>query len=42
MIELDKPIIESPRASEELILALVEMGVLEITEDGIKCVETEK
>ena len=42
MIKRGKPIIEIPRASEELTLALVEMGILEIIEDGIKCVEKEK
>lgn len=33
---------DTQMASEELILKLVEWGILEITEEGIKCVEKEK
>lgn len=35
-------IYEIPRASAELVLALVKIGVLEVTEDGLKCVEHKK
>ena len=34
-----KPIIPIERASEELIVALINAGVLEVTEDGLKCKE---
>ncbi len=34
-----KPIIPIERASEELIVALINAGILEVTEDGLKCKE---
>lgn len=33
---MNKPIIDIPRASESTIRALVNAGILEVTEDGIK------
>lgn len=33
------PIIPINRASEEVIKALIYAGILEVTEDGIKCKE---
>lgn len=33
------PIIPIERASESLINALINAGILEVTEDGIKCKE---
>lgn len=36
---MQKLIIPIERASEELILALIDMGILEVTEDGLKCKE---
>lgn len=33
------PIIPIERASEETIKALIEIGVLEVTENGLKCKE---
>lgn len=33
---MNKPIIDIPRASENTICALVNAGILEVTEDGIK------
>lgn len=35
-------IYEVPRAKRELVLALVKIGALEVTEDGLKCVENKK
>lgn len=34
-----KPIIEIPRASEGLINALIKLGILVVTKNGIKCKE---
>jgi len=34
-----KPIIAIPRASESLIRELIEAGILEVTENGIRCKE---
>ena len=31
-----EPMIEIPRASEDWIYGLIDMGILEVTEDGIK------
>ena len=36
------PIIEIPRASESTIQALVNAGILEVTENGIKITENRK
>ena len=36
---MKKPIIAIDYASENLINALIEAGVLVVTEDGIKCAE---
>lgn len=36
---MQKPIIPIERASEELIKALINAGILEVTEDGLKCAE---
>lgn len=36
---MDKTIIDIPRASENWITGLIEMGILEVTEDGVKCAE---
>lgn len=36
------PIIEIPRASESTIQALVNVGILEVTENGIKVTENRK
>ena len=33
------PIIPIERASENLIKALIDAGILEVTEDGLKCKE---
>lgn len=33
------PIIPIKRASEALIAKLIKLGILEVTEDGIKCKE---
>lgn len=40
--KMQKPIIPIPRASENVINALVEAGILEVTEEGIRCAETKK
>lgn len=39
---MDRPIIAIPRASESTILWLVNIGVLEITENGPKVIQNEK
>lgn len=39
---VQKPIIPIPRASEDVINALVAVGILEVTEEGIRCAETKK
>ena len=36
---MNKPIIPIPEASPEQIKMLIEMGILERTEDGYKCKE---
>lgn len=36
---METPMIEIPRASDSWILGLIEMGILEVTEDGVKCAE---
>ena len=36
---MKKPIIPIDRASENLIKALIDAGILEVTEDGLKCKE---
>lgn len=36
---MKEPIIPIPRASEELINALIEAGILEVTENGLRCAE---
>jgi len=36
---VERPIIPIPRASEILIEELINMGILEVAEDGIKCKE---
>lgn len=36
---MKEPMIEIPRASENWITGLIEMGILEVTEDGVKCAE---
>lgn len=36
---MNKPIIDIPRASESTIQALVNAGILEVTEEGIKVAE---
>lgn len=36
---LAKPIIPIKRASKELTVALINAGILEVTEDGLKCKE---
>lgn len=35
-------IYEVPRAKRELVLALIAIGALEVTEDGLKCIEHKK
>ena len=36
---MQQPIIPIERASEDLVNALIAVGVLEVTEDGLKCKE---
>lgn len=36
---MKQPMIPIPRARESLIEELINMGILELTEDGIKCKE---
>lgn len=36
---MKQPIIPIPRASEELVEALIEAGILIVTADGVKCAE---
>ncbi len=36
---MNQPMIPIPRASESLIEELINIGILEVTEDGIKCKE---
>lgn len=36
---MKQPIIPIPRASEELVNALIKAGYLVITSDGLKCAE---
>lgn len=36
---MQKPIIPIPRCSEMWIAGLIDMGILEITEDGLRCKE---
>ena len=36
---MKQPIIPIPRASENLIEELINIGILEVMEDGIKCKE---
>lgn len=36
---MNKPIIPIPRASEKLVKALIDAGVLIITDNGVKCAE---
>lgn len=36
---MKKPIIPIPRASESWIVGLIELGILEPAEDGLKCKE---
>lgn len=39
---MKKPIIPIPRASESLIKALIAEGILEVTEEGLKCKEKQR
>ena len=39
---MKKPIIEIPRASKSTIQALISIGILEISENGIKVTENRK
>lgn len=39
--EVKPSIIPIPRASEELIMSLINAGILEVREDGLHCVEKE-
>lgn len=39
---MQNPIIPIERASEKLIERLIAIGILEVTESGLKCVEQEK
>lgn len=36
---MQTPIIPIERASESVIVALINAGILEVTEDGLKCTE---
>lgn len=36
---MKEPIIEIPRARESWIAGLIDAGILEVTEDGLKCKE---
>ncbi len=36
---MKEPIIQIPRAGESWVMGLVSMGILEVTEYGIRCVE---
>lgn len=36
---MERTIIEIPRASEALILALIKAGIIEVTENGLKVSE---
>lgn len=36
---MKEPMIEIPNASENWIAGLIELGILEITEEGVKCAE---
>lgn len=36
---MKEPIIQIPRAGESWVMGLVSMGILEVTEDGIRCNE---
>lgn len=36
---MKQPIIPIPRASEELVEALIKAGILIVTENGVKCAE---
>lgn len=39
---MKQPIIEIPRANENLVKALINAGILEVTENGIKVTENQK
>lgn len=36
---MKEPMIEITRASENWITGLIELGILEVTEEGVKCAE---
>lgn len=36
---MKKPIIDIPRASEDTVQALINAGILEVTEDGVRVKE---
>lgn len=39
---MKQPIISINRAPESWIVGLIEMGILEVTEDGIKCAQQDE